>query len=330
MLLLLATGCMKAGAQGMQDSTAALSPIAYGVVNLSVSNNRLLPENRAELITQSLLGTPVQVLRKDRGYYLVRTPDKYVSWTEAASVQLMDSAALRQWLDADKIVFTDAYGHALQEPSLKALPVSDLVQGNILQLLGKKRKFYKVAFPDHRVAYVPVKSTMPYRQWIARPNPDAAAIVATAQTLIGVPYLWGGTSIKGMDCSGFTKTCYYLNGIVLPRDASQQAVVGNAVDITENDTVSVRKCLQNLQPGDLLFFGVKRGPSAQVHVIHTAIYMGDGLFIQAAGMVRINSLVPVAPNFDEREWKRLVSARRMLTAIGQPEVTRVGENAFYR
>lgn len=326
-MVYLQLGNVNAGAQ-VTDSVPA--PIAQGIANLSVCNNRLTPDHRAEMVTQTLLGTPVQVLKKDKGYYLVRTPDGYVSWTEGASVQVMDSTSYKQWLQGDKIVYTAAYGHAWAQASAKALPVSDLVAGDILRVLAKKHRYYQVQFPDQRIGYIPVKETMPYKQWTARPNPNAAAILATAQTFTGVPYLWGGTSIKGVDCSGFTKSCYYLNGIVLPRDASQQALVGEPVAITENDTASLQLCLRNLQPGDLLFFGVKREGSSKPKIIHTAIYMGNGDFIQAAGLVKVSSLVAGTERFDEREWKRLVSARRMLTVIGSNGITRVQQHAFYQ
>ncbi|WP_158559247.1 C40 family peptidase [Deminuibacter soli] len=316
-----------AGAQSVKDSVPA--PIAGGVVTLSVCNNRLTPDQRAEMVTQTLLGTPVQILRKDKGYYQVRTPDGYVSYTEMSGVQLLDTTALKAWLHADKIVYTAGYGYVLDAPNKHGAQVSDLVAGDILRVLRKKRRYYQVQFPDNRTGYVPVKETMPYTQWVARKNPDAAAILATAQRFTGVPYLWGGTSVKGVDCSGFTKSCYYLNGIVLPRDASQQALVGEPVDITEHDTISNSKCLRNLQAGDLLFFAVKKG-TPQQHVIHTAIYMGGGRFIQAAGMVRVNSIVPGAPDFDAREYERLVSARRMLTAIGTNAVTRVEAHPYYQ
>src|SRR5205085_814257 len=102
----------------------------------------------------------------------------------------------------------------------------DLVSGNLLKLLAKEKDFYKVEYPDGRVGYIPQNQANYYDQWVKRPNPTANQVLTTAKTLLGVPYLWGGTSIKGVDCSGFTKTAYFLNGIIIPRDASQQALVG--------------------------------------------------------------------------------------------------------
>lgn len=223
------------------------------------------------------------------------------------------------------------YGHALSKPDLQAARVSDLVGGNVLQVLGTEKDFYQVRFPDQRIAYIQQSQAMPYQKWVDRPNPHAAAVLATAKTLIGVPYLWGGTSIKGVDCSGFTKTAYFLNGIIIPRDASQQALVGQPVDVMENDTVNVEKCLKNLQPGDLLFFSSAKARGINGgKVTHTAIYMGNGEFIQSAGMVKISSLVPTAVNYDKGQTPALVGARRILTAIGQPEITRVSEHDWYK
>jgi hypothetical protein len=287
------------------------------------------PDNAAEMATQILLGTPVQILKKEHGYYLVRTPDRYISWTDDAGVVPMDRNEFKKQQAADKIIYTGEYGHSYLKPSLKAYPVSDLVSGNILQLLGKEKRFYKVAYPDGRIAYVLKKDAALYQKWIARPNPEAKEIIKTATTLIGVPYLWGGTSIKGVDCSGFTKTCYFLNGIILPRDASQQALVGEKVDIYENDTVSLSKCLKNLQAGDLLFFGGGRKRSPNPKITHTAIYMGNGEFIQSASSVRINSMVKGSLIYDDYQSRSLVCARRMISAIGSAEVSRVDQHPFY-
>jgi len=306
-----------------------LNGLAYGVVNISVGNNRANPQHGSELMTQTLLGTPVQVLKKQGGFYLVKTPDNYLAWTDG-SLKLMNEKAFGDWQKAEKVIFTADYGHSFTSREIEGTRVSDLVSGNILQLLSWGKDFCKVSYPDGRVAYVQTAQLNLYKDWIKKPNPSSEAILKTAATLLGVPYLWGGTSIKGVDCSGFTKTAYFLNGIVIPRDASQQALVGDRIDVLENDSISLAKCLQNLQPGDLLFFSAaKRRGINGGRVSHTAIYMGNGAFIQAAGMVKINSLVPTAANYDVGQSTTLVGARRILTEIGKPEITRIDQHDWY-
>ena len=308
---------------------AELGTKLYGVVTLSVANNRKEPGHSSELMTQMLMGTPVELLKKERGYYLVRSPDQYISYVDQGALAVMDAAAFADWKNARKLVYQADYGYSYTAPDVKSLRVSDLVNGDIFKLLAKEKGFYKISYPDQRIAYIPVKEAGDYHQWVARPNPNAAQILSTAKTLMGVPYLWGGTSIKGVDCSGFTKTSYFLNGIILPRDASQQALVGEVVDIYEADSVSLAKCIKNLLPGDLLFFAAAKGKMPNPRVTHTAIYMGNGQFIQSAGMVRINSIDPAAPDYETFYSRTLVSARRMLNAIGTPEITRIDQHNLY-
>ncbi len=310
--------------------SSSLNGFEYGVANLSVCNNRANPQHGAELMTQMLLGTPLRILKKQGGFYLVETPDGYLAWTDSGAIKTMNQTQYEVWKRAEKVVFIADYGHSFSKPDLQSQRVSDVVNGNIMQLLGQEKDFLKVVYPDGRQAYLPKAQATAYQQWVKRPNPNAKAILATAETLLGVPYLWGGTSIKGVDCSGFTKTAYFLNGIVIPRDASQQALVGSPIDVLENDSISVAKCLKNLQPGDLLFFSAsKRRGINGGRVSHTAIYMGNGEFIQSAGMVKINSLVPTAANYDGGQSTTLVGARRILTEIGQPEITRIDQHDWY-
>ncbi|WP_113664277.1 C40 family peptidase [Pedobacter nanyangensis] len=307
-----------------------LNQMTYGVTTISVANNRSQPFHGAELMTQTLLGTPIQILKKQGGFYLVKSPDGYLAWTDGGAIAPMDQAAFKAWQAAKKIVYLNDYGHALAKPELSSARVSDLVAGNILKYVAQENGFVKVAFPDGREAYIPANQTTDYLAWLKQPLPNADAILKTAQTLIGVPYLWGGTSIKGVDCSGFTKTAYFLNGIMIPRDASQQALVGEPLDVLENDSISVEKCLKNLKPGDLMFFSAaKRRGINNGRVSHTAIYMGNGQFIQSAGMVKISSILPTAPNYDEYQTKTLVGARRILTQVGQPEITKVEKHDWY-
>lgn len=299
----------------------------YGIANLSVINTRYAPDHAAEMATQAGLGTPLKILKKERGHYFVRTPDNYLSWTESAGVALMTKAEFENWQTAEKVIYTDLYGQAYSEPSEKSLPVSDLVAGNIIELIAELDGFYKIAFPDKRIAYISVNKARSFDQWKELPDPSADQILKTARNFLGIPYLWGGTSIKGMDCSGFTKTTYFLNGLVIPRDASQQALVGEKVDIQEGDSVSIEKSLKNLKSGDLLFFAANK---LTRKVTHTAIYIGKGEFIQAAGLVRINSMIKGSKNYDDFQSRTMVGARRMLTAIGEPELTRINKHPYYQ
>lgn len=303
----------------------------YGIAKLSVSNNRTTPGHFAEMATQMLLGTPVEVLKRDRGYYLVRTPDNYLSWVDQSGIKLMTQEEFKSWKSAKKVVYTADYGYSYIKRSKSGDRVSDLVKGDILKVVGRQGRFYKLEYPDTRVAYIPVKNAMDFNKWMERPDPNAQKILETARTMIGVPYLWGGTSIKGVDCSGFTKTSYFLNGIILPRDASQQVLVGNPVDILDSDTLNMKKALANLHPGDLLFFASKdESKGSNGKITHTALYMGNGQFIQSAGLVKISSLIPDSPGYDYHHSRSLVAARRMLTAIGEPEVTRVDRHPWYK
>ena len=118
--------------------------------------------------------------------------------------------------------------------------------------------------------------------------------------------MWGGTSTKGMDCSGFTKTIYFLNGMVIPRDASQQVHTGLQTDEDGN--------FDNLEKGDLLFFGRKVTDSTKEKVVHVGMWIGNNEFIHASNMVRVSSIDPNADNYDEYNLNRYLRSKRILKA----------------
>ena len=276
---------------------------SQAVINISVANLRSNPKHSAELATQATLGTPVKVLKKEGGWYYIQTPDKYLSWVDDGGLKLMDESTFNEWQAADKIIFTETYGHSYSDENQDQV-VSDLVAGNILEVINETDAYFQVVYPDGRKAFVAKNVAEPFGDWIKKLDPSHENLVATSKELMGVPYLWGGTSTKGMDCSGFTKTIYFLNGMVIPRDASQQVRTGKAIDSVQN--------FDDLEKGDLLFFGRKATDSTAEKVVHVGMWIGNDEFIHASDMVRISSMNSQAENFDEYNRNRYLRTKRIL------------------
>lgn len=293
----------------------------YGIVNVSVANIRSSPEHEAELSTQALLGTPVKIYKKAPGFYLIQTPDNYIAWVDEDGVTPMNKAQLDEWLNSEKVIYTKEFGFSYSQPDESSSRVSDLAAGNILINLGVENEFYKVKYPDGRTAFVEKNNCENFITWLNKNNPTETDIVSTAESFMGIPYLWGGTSAKGMDCSGFTKTVYFLNGIVLDRDASQQVNTGILVD-TENG-------FENLRAGDLLFFGSQETDSTKERITHVAIYIGNYQYIHAAGRIKINSFDKGAADFNEYRLDHFIRAKRILNSIDSNGITSVKRNKFY-
>ncbi len=274
---------------------------------LSVINMREDPNYAAELGTQALMGTPVKVHAHDNGYWVnIETPDGYKAWVNEMAIVPIDQARLDAWKASKRMVVTNYYTFFLDAPRPDANHVSDGVWGDIVEYVGATGKYTEVALPDGKHAFVPTADVTELRSWVDSrkavipanaPQSDVEKarqlILETAKTFVGVPYLWAGTSIKGVDCSGFAKTVYFLNGYMLLRNASQQFKTGEPVDVSEG--------LGKLQPADLVFFGTEATDEKPVRITHVAIYMGDGKIIPSAHVVRINSLIEGEPDYYSRK-----------------------------
>ena len=201
--------------------------------------------------------------------------------------------------------------------------MSDVVAGNRLKWEGSKGRFYKVSYPDGRKAYISKSISQPETKWRASLKQDVESIIATAYSMMGVPYLWAGTSSKGVDCSGLVRTVLFMHDIIIPRDASQQAYVGEHIEIAPD--------FANVQRGDLVFFGRKATPERKEGISHVGIYLGNKQFIHALGDVHISSMNSVDKNYDEFNTKRLLFAVRFLPYINKEKgMNATDNNPYYK
>jgi len=274
----------------------------WGVVSLSIANLRSKPAHSSELLSQAIMGTPVRVLKMEDGWVLVQTPDLYIAWTNQAALQLMSNPEMSEWRNGDRLIYTESNG-SVYEDSKQTVVMSDLVAGAIVTKKSESKNITEVSLPDGRLGFVTNQNWRSFKQMKDTVSLIADNLIIAGKRFLGFPYLWGGTSSKAMDCSGFVKTVYFLNGVVLERDASQQINHGKEINITSGYT--------NLQKGDLLYFGSKQ----PYKVTHTGMYIGDSEFIHSSGYIHINSLDKTRENFNSDLVSKLLGARRV---IGNP------------
>ncbi len=284
---------------------AALGARQFGIVRVSVANVRSKPSHPAEMATQTVLGWSVRVLKKQSGWYLVHTdPDGYLGWVEELQLTLVTEEELKAWTAKARVIVTAPVTVVRERAAADAAPVTDVVIGGLLSNEGTEGAWLKVSLPDGRRGYIRGEETQDFETWRAAIRPAAGNIEKTALQFVGTPYLWGGTSSKGFDCSGYVKTVLRLNGIEMPRDTDQQAEQGTAVSIDGGFDL--------LRKGDLLFFGTRAAAGRPDRISHVGIYVGDGEFLHASGLVRRNSLLPSSPIYSESLRNRLLRVRRIL------------------
>ena len=278
----------------------------YALGNNSVINIRSNPRHSAELGTQGLLGMELKVLDKKGSWYRVQTPDNYISWVDGGGIERMTALELQNWNKKDKLIYTENFGFVYEEKDSKSMRVSDISFGGILAIKKDHGSFYEVEYPDNRIGFIKKSEAVLYNSWLKNNPSNADFIETSAKTMLGVPYLWGGTSPKGNDCSGFTKTVYLMNGFVIPRDASQQVHAGKVVDKDLK--------FEGLEKGDLMFFGTPAKNGKKMRVTHVGIWLGNGKgeFIHSASNVHLSSINENEKHYDKFNTNRYLGSRRYL------------------
>ena len=282
----------------------------WAIVKLSIASLRTSGKHAAEMATQAIMGTPVKVLEKSGDWYRVQTPDSYIAYVPGNSLEMVSETKLNNWKKTKRYIVTVYQSQLVEKPGSDAT-VSDLTLGNILEYKGKSGKWIKLSTPDGREGYVAEAEVKEFSSW-AKQGFNAALVEKTARRMMGSGYLWGGTSTKVTDCSGLAKVSYFANGIILQRDASQQALTGKRIE-AEN--------WKSAKLGDLVFFGSKSG-----RVTHVGIYLRDGQYIHCSGRVKINSVDPEASDYLTTPF---LSISRINGEIGSKGITAVKNHPWY-
>ena len=275
----------------------------YALVRLSTAQIRRHPEIQSEMISQALMGSEIRLLRKGPGkrswWRQCQMEDEYLGWIMRSSFVAGDEEFINEWRSRAKVVVIENYSRVFEKMNDHCCQVSDLVRGDKMIYLSSSSGWTHVELPDGRKGYVKSSHVMHEETYKSRSKPSRVDIVKTAEAFNGIPYLWGGTSIKGFDCSGFTQSVYRFNGILLPRDANMQVNEGTEISLNNN--------YSDLKPGDLMFWGPRED-----RITHVGIYIGDYRFIHSDGFVHINSLNPEDDDYSEYRQRTLRTARRIL------------------
>ena len=245
-------------------------------MKVSVGNLRRVPKHSAEMVDQVLMGMELKLLKTDSYWYLVQTPYNYLGWITRGTISRKTAEEIIDWRNSRRYALTVNYTQVFVEPTENSQVITALVLGSVFIKKSQRGSWSEIELPDGRIGYVKSKLTIPYQPPGNTISMDRKMIIARAKSMMGIPYLWGGNSTKGMDCSGFTSTVFKTANYQLPRDANMQVKFGE--EIIPDDDYS------NVFPGDLIFFGPPN------RITHVGICLGGSYFIHESGDVHINSL----------------------------------------
>ena len=316
------------------------------VTALSENMMRLNPDYESPLETQALMGTIVEIIGEESYWRQVVTPEPYTAWCTNLGLVEMTAEQINEYKAAPKYICTTQHSGVYETPSLKSRRLSDLSMGNLLRIVyteGKKvkpsvkKKWAEVMLPDGRKGWTPAADLKPFAEWAGKQKLTAENIVNTAMQFEGTPYLWGGASSKGLDCSGLVRLTFMMNGHLLPRNASQQVNHGREIIMECDHSITpdsdklyqeMLKRTKNLQPGDLVFFGSPETFWSKEKITHVGIYIGNGRIIHASHKVRVNSLIPGEKDYYENSH-RLLKARRFINWQGPGMIPIIQSPAYF-
>jgi cell wall-associated NlpC family hydrolase len=271
--------------------TGSMLQASNAVVLRPTANMHSAPSVDSDVVSQAIYGTNLEILEDKNNWSRVRTPDEYSGWIYKAFLARAD----HPYASSGRVAtVTSLFASIYREASItKHQPVTTVPFETKLEITTEstvgEHQWLQVSLPDGRSAWL--------QSGDATLNPEKLtirAMVDLSRRFVGLPYLWGGTSTFGFDCSGFTQMLERQRGIIMPRDADLQAAWTGVVPVDR----------AVLRAGDLLFFG-----ASEKKITHTGLYIGNGEFVNATA--HLHPMVQICKLSDPHWSKAFVTARRV-------------------
>lgn len=277
---------------------ATPAPLRHGLVRTAVAPLYGAPTLPAPQISELLLGMRIEILDRTERWLRVRCEDGYIGWLNAGYVEVGDEAWACAWergIDGEPVV------------SLGAEWIDDASEMRSWLPWGARLIRHSGAYriPSGGSGDLGAGEVVDIDRLADRFPQRGESIVRTARRWLGAPYLWGGVTPSGVDCSGLVQAVLWMHGIAAPRDSDQQQRLGVAVEPAPDFAAA--------RAGDLLFFAER-----STRITHVAISLGGALALHAGvsnGVVAINDLMG-SRELEERLRRTFVSARRVVPDDG--------------
>ena len=284
-----------AGVMCLSLAALAAAPPKRAVITRPVADMLSKPSHDADVVSQAICSTTVDLLAKRGGWVQLRTPDDYTGWVEKKALRALRG---KSYPATQKVAQIESLrAHIYRDPSVtKHAPLATIPFEARLEVVREGTGDEK---PGDDERWIEVRLPGGAAGWVQRGDVsldvktlEIPELVELSRRFLGLPYTWGGSSALGYDCSGFTQMLCRRGGVNIPRDAQPQADWSGMTKVERT----------GLQPGDLLYFGASADK-----ITHTGFYLGGGQFIHAT--TNTHPVIQIS-RLDDAPWTELLVACR--------------------